>query len=512
MSAPATAASPALAFRPPSVPLATVGLGLAVFMQVLDGTIANVALPTIAGNLGVSPNQSAWVITTFAVSNAIALPLTGFLVRRFGQVPLFLGATFAFTIASLLCGLARSLEMLVLFRGLQGAVAGPMIPTTQALMLSIYPPEKRGLALSLIAMVTVVAPIAGPVLGGWITDSYSWEWAFFINVPVGLFACAVVAAQMQGRPEATEPAKVDVVGLVLLVIGVGALQLVLDRGNDEDWFNSSFIVMSTIVAAFGIAVFLVWELTEKNPIVNLRLFAHRNFAAGSVTLLLAYSAFFAVNVLVPLWLQRTLGYTAMWAGLAVAPMGILPVLLTPFMGRYAPRFNMRLLVCAAFAILATTSFLRSGFVVEIDVRHIAMIQLLQGLGLALFIMPINTILLSDLKPNEIAAGSGLSTFLRTVGASFAVSVTSFLWDRRAVLHHAHLTEAVSLYDPATRRALAGVGHGSPMIAESILNQTISLQAEQIAFNEVSFALGCVFLVAIGLVWFAKPPFGPRPKP
>jgi MFS transporter, DHA2 family, multidrug resistance protein len=335
MSAPASA-SPALAFRPPSVPLATIGLALAVFMQVLDGTIANVALPTIAGNLGVNPNQSAWVITTFSVSNAIALPLTGFLVRRFGQVPLFLGATFAFTIASLLCGLARSLEMLVLFRALQGAVAGPMIPTTQALMLSIYPPEKRGLALSLIAMVTVVAPIAGPLLGGWITDNYSWEWAFFINVPVGLFACAVVAAQMQGRPETTEPAKVDVVGLVLLVVGVGALQLVLDKGNDEDWFNSSFVVVSTVVAVLGIAVFLVWELTEKNPIVNLRLFAHRNFAAGSVTLLLAYSAFFAVNVLMPMWLQRTLGYTAMWAGLAVAPMGILPVLLTPFMGRYAP--------------------------------------------------------------------------------------------------------------------------------------------------------------------------------
>ncbi|GAA4218978.1 DHA2 family efflux MFS transporter permease subunit [Sphingomonas endophytica] len=502
----------ASAFRPPSVPLATLGLALAVFMQVLDGTIANVALPTIAGNLGVSPNQSAWVVTTFSVSNAIALPLTGFLVRRLGQVPLFLGATLAFTVASLLCGLAQSLEMLVLFRALQGAVAGPMIPTTQALMLSIYPPEKRGLALSLIAMVTVVAPIAGPLLGGWVTDSYSWKWAFFINVPVGLFACAVVAAQMRGRPEKTEPAKVDVVGLILLVIGVGALQLVLDKGNEEDWFNSSFIVLSTIVAVFGITVFLVWELTEKNPIVNLRLFAHRNFAAGSITLMLSYSAFFAVNVIVPLWLQKTLGYTAMWAGLAVAPMGILPVLLTPFMGRYARRFNMRLLVCTAFAILATTSFLRSGFVVQIDLQHIATLQLLQGLGLALFIMPINTILLSDLKPNEIAAGSGLSTFLRTVGASFAVSVTSFLWDRRALRHHAHLTEAASSYDPATRQALAAVGHGKPLIAETLLNQTINLQAEQIAFNEVSFALGCIFLVAIGFVWLAKPPFVPKPKP
>ncbi|WP_368764500.1 DHA2 family efflux MFS transporter permease subunit [Klebsiella quasipneumoniae] len=503
--------APAGSFHPPSVAWTTVGLALAVFMQVLDGTIANVALPTIAGNLGVSSSQSAWVITSFAVSNAIALPLTGFLVRRVAQLRLFLWATALFTLASLLCGLAPSMGMLILFRALQGAVAGPMIPITQALMLSIYPPERRGFALSMIAMVTVVAPIAGPLLGGWITDSYSWRWAFLINIPVGMFACSLVANQMRGRPEVTERAKVDVVGLAALVIGVGALQIVLDRGNEADWFNSPLIVTLSIMAAIGLLFFLIWELTEARPIVDLRLFRHRNFAAGALALVCAYSAFYAVNVIMPMWLQRTLGYTPIWAGLAVAPMGVLPVLLTPFMGKYAPRFNLRLLVCGAFILLASASFLRAGFVVDIDFQCIALIQLLQGLGLALFIMPINAILLSDLKPEEIAAGSGLSTFLRTLGASLSVSITTLLWERRTTEHHARLGESLSAYDATTRQAISTLGHGNPAQGHELLNRLIDVQATQIAFNDVALVLGSAFLVAIALVWLAKPPFVPRAK-
>ena len=503
--------APAGSFHPPSVAWTTVGLALAVFMQVLDGTIANVALPTIAGNLGVSSSQSAWVITSFAVSNAIALPLTGFLVRRVGQLRLFLWATALFTLASLLCGLAPSMGMLILFRALQGAVAGPMIPITQALMLSIYPPERRGFALSMIAMVTVVAPIAGPLLGGWITDSYSWRWAFLINIPVGMFACSLVANQMRGRPEVTERAKVDVVGLAALVIGVGALQIVLDRGNEADWFNSPLIVTLSIMAAIGLLFFLIWELTEARPIVDLRLFRHRNFAAGALALVCAYSAFYAVNVIMPMWLQRTLGYTPIWAGLAVAPMGVLPVLLTPFMGKYAPRFNLRLLVCGAFILLASASFLRAGFVVDIDFQCIALIQLLQGLGLALFIMPINAILLSDLKPEEIAAGSGLSPFLRTLGASLSVSITTLLWERRTTEHHARLGESLSAYDATTRQAISTLGHGNPAQGHELLNRLIDVQATQIAFNDVALVLGSAFLVAIALVWLAKPPFVPRAK-
>jgi DHA2 family multidrug resistance protein len=267
-------------FRPPNLALTTVGLSLATFMQVLDTTIANVSLPTIAGNLGVSVNQSTWVITSFAVSMAISLPLTGFLTRRFGEVKMFIWSTLLFSMASFLCGIAQSMPMLILFRAIQGAVAGPMYPVTQSLLISIYPPAKRGMALALLAMVTVVAPIAGPILGGWITDNYSWPWIFFINVPIGIFASMVVGNQMKLRADTTSRPKVDYVGLITLIIGVGALQIVLDKGNDEDWFNSMFIVVTSIVSAVALAVFLIWELTDDEPIVNLRLLRHHNYSVG----------------------------------------------------------------------------------------------------------------------------------------------------------------------------------------------------------------------------------------
>ena len=339
------------AFRPPNLALTTIGLSLATFMQVLDTTIANVSLPTIAGNLGVSSNQSTWVITSFAVSMAISLPLTGFLTRRFGEVKLFVWSTLLFALTSFLCGVSQSMGMLIVFRAIQGAVAGPMYPITQSLLISIYPPAKRGMALALLAMVTVVAPIAGPILGGLITDNYSWPWIFFINVPIGIFASMVVAAQMKGREEKTERPKIDYVGLITLIIGVGALQVVLDKGNDEDWFNSTFIVVTSIISAIALAVFLIWELTDKDPIVDLKLFRHRNFAAGTMALVLAYAAFFAIGLLVPLWLQRNLGYTSTWAGYATAPLGVIPVLLTFIVGKYATRIDLRLLATAAFVVM-----------------------------------------------------------------------------------------------------------------------------------------------------------------
>src|SRR5690242_742887 len=347
------------AFRPPNLALTTVGLSLATFMQVLDTTIANVSLPTIAGNLGVSSNQSTWVITSFAVSMAIALPLTGFLTRRFGEVKLFIWSTLLFALTSFLCGISQSMGMLILFRAIQGAVAGPMYPITQSLLISIYPPAKRGMALALLAMVTVVAPIAGPILGGLITDNYSWPWIFFINVPIGIFASMVVGAQMKGREEKTERPKIDYVGLITLIIGVGALQVVLDKGNDEDWFNSHFIVITSIISAVALAVFLIWELTDKDPIVNLRLFRHRNFSAGTLALVLAYAAFFSIGLMVPLWLQRNLGYTSTWAGYATAPLGVIPVLLTFVVGKYASRMDLRWLASAAFLVMGVTCFMRS---------------------------------------------------------------------------------------------------------------------------------------------------------
>ena len=511
--APTAQPAPAAAgFRPPNLALTTVGLALASFMQVLDTTIANVSLPTISGNLGGSANQATWVITSFAVSNAIALPLTGWLARRFGERKLFMWSTLAFVFASFLCGIAHSMGLLVAARALQGFVAGPMYPVTQALLLSIYPPAKRGQAIALLAMVTVVAPIAGPILGGWITDNYSWEWIFFINVPIGIFASIVVGRQLKGRPERLEMPKMDYIGLATLVLGVGALQILLDLGNDEDWFHSTTIVVLAITAAIALTVFVIWELTDKDPIVDLRLFRHRNFSAGTAAMVIAYAAFFSVGILMPLWLQRNLGYTAIWAGFATAPIGILPVLLTPFVGKYAHRFDLRLVASLAFVAMAMTSFARSYFNLGVDFQSIATIQLLQGFGVALFFMPVLTILLSDLEPHEIAAGSGLATFMRTLGGSFAASITTYAWSERGAVHHAHLTEKVSAYDPSAVAAVTRIGGGDLQTGAATLERMITNQAAQIGFNEIFHMLGIIFLVVIAFVWIAKPPFAAKMGP
>ncbi|HEY0198387.1 MAG TPA: DHA2 family efflux MFS transporter permease subunit [Rhodanobacter sp.] len=493
-------------FRPPNLVLSTIGLSLAIFMQVLDTTIANVSLPTIAGNLGVSSDQSTWVITSFAVSMAISLPLTGFLTRRFGEVKLFVWCTLLFVLASFLCGVSQDMGMLILFRAIQGAVAGPMYPITQSLMIGIYPTAKRGMALALLSMVAVVAPIAGPILGGWITDSYSWPWIFFINVPIGIFASMVVANQMKGRAEKIEKPKIDYVGLIALIVGVGALQIVLDKGDDEDWFNSTFIIVTSIVSAIAVAVFLIWELTDKQPIVDLKLLRHRNFKYGTLALVLSYSAYFAINLLLPQWLQRNLGYTATWAGFAAAPLGVVPLLLTFIVGRYAMRFDLRTLATFAFVVMGTTCFIRSGFYLDIDFDHVAMMQLMMGLGVALFFMPVTVILLSDLNQDEIASGSGLATFLRTLGGSFSASLTTFMWDRRAVVHHAQLAESINAYNPTALTALNQIGHSDTQFGASVINGMITQQAYQISFNELFHALGWIFFALIGVIWLVKPPF------
>ena len=493
-------------FQPASLGLCTTALALAAFMQVLDTTIANVSLPTIAGNLGVSTDQSTWVITAFAVSTAIALPLTGWLTRRIGEVRLFVMATLLFTVASMLCGVAFSMGSLVGFRALQGFVAGPMYPITQALLISIYPSNKRSQALALLATVTVVAPIAGPILGGWITDNYSWPWIFYINVPIGLFSSFTVWRLMRHKPAKLENPRMDYVGLITLVIGVGALQLVLDKGNEEDWFNSNFIVAAAIISVIALAIFVVWELTDKDPIVNLKLFRHRNFTAGTLSLMFAYGGFFSIGLLVPQWLQTQLHYTAVWSGLATAPIGLLPVLLTPFVGKYAAKVDLRLLASIAFLVMGLTSFYRSGFTSDVDFARVAWVQLVQGLGVAFFFMPVLTILLSDLDGHEIAAGSGLATFLRTLGGSFAASFTTYMWGHRAVIHHAHMTESISPYDPAIQGTITQLGQGNVQHAAALLDRTITQQAYQISFNEICHGLGWLFLGLIFVVWLAKAPF------
>ena len=498
-------------FSPPSLVLATIGLSLATFMRVVDTTIANVALPTISGNLGGSSEQGTWVITSFAVSNAIALPLTGWLSRRFGEVKLFLWATVLFVLASFLCGISTSMPELVGFRVLQGLVAGPLYPMTQTLLIAVYPPAKRGMALALLAMVTVVAPIAGPILGGWITDSYSWPWIFFINIPIGFFAVMVVRQQLKARPVVITRQPMDYVGLITLIIGVGALQIVLDKGNDLDWFESNFILMGTALSVVALAAFIIWEMTDKHPIVNLRLFAYRNFRIGTIVLVLGYAGFFGINLILPQWLQTQMGYTATWAGLAVAPIGILPVLMSPFVGKYAHKFDLRLLAGLAFLAIGLSCFMRADFTSQVDFQHVALVQLFMGIGVALFFMPTLSILMSDLPPHQIADGAGLATFLRTLGGSFAASLTTWIWIRRADQHHAYMSESMSTYDPITRHALENLG-GASTKAYAQLDQVLTSQAYMLSTVDYFTLMGWMFMGLILLVWLAKPPFAAKAGP
>ncbi len=307
----------------------TIALSAATFMVVLDTSIANVSIPAISGDVGVSTSQGTWVITSFAVSNAIAVPLTGWLTRRFGSVRVFVLSALLFVLFSWLCGLAPNLETLIAFRVMQGLAAGPLIPLSQALLLSSYPREKAGTALAMWSMTTLIAPVAGPLLGGWITDNFSWPWIFYINVPVGLLAVYVTWGIFRDRESPTQKLPIDKVGLVLMVLWIAAVQIMLDKGKELDWFASREIVALAVVAVVAFVFFLIWELTERHPIVDLTLFARRNFAMGAVTLAVAYGLFFANVVILPLWLQTQMGYTATDAGYVLAPVGFLAILLSP---------------------------------------------------------------------------------------------------------------------------------------------------------------------------------------
>ncbi|WP_075181582.1 multidrug efflux MFS transporter permease subunit EmrB [Pantoea sp. 1.19] len=489
--------------------LMTIALSLATFMQVLDSTIANVAIPTIAGNLGASNSQGTWVITSFGVANAISIPITGWLAKRIGEVKLFLWSTIAFVVASWLCGMSESLGMLIFFRVIQGVVAGPLIPLSQSLLLNNYPPAKRSIALSLWAMTVIVAPICGPILGGWISDNYHWGWIFFINVPIGVVVVLLTLQTLRNRETETRIQPIDTVGLALLVIGVGSLQVMLDRGKELDWFNSSEIIILTVVAVVALVVLLVWELTDDHPIVDLSLFKSRNFTIGCLSISLAYMLYFGSIVLLPQLLQEVYGYTATWAGLASAPVGIIPVILSPIIGRFAHKIDMRQLVTFSFVMYAVCFYWRAyTFEPGMDFAASAWPQFIQGFAVACFFMPLTTITLSGLPPERLAAASSLSNFTRTLAGSIGTSITTTLWTNRESLHHAQLTESVTPYNPNAQQMYRqleqlGMSHqqASGYIAQQITNQGLIISA-----NEIFWMSAGVFLVLLVLIWFARPPF------
>ncbi len=475
-------------------------------MNVLDTSIANVSLSAIAGDLGVSPEQGTWVITSFGVANAISLPLTGWLAQRYGQVRVFLASIVLFVTASLACGLAPSLEMLILFRVIQGFVAGPMIPLSQTLLLASYPQQKAGTALAFWSITTLVAPVAGPLLGGWLTDNFSWPWIFYINIPVGIVAAFAVWSIYASRESPTRKLPIDAVGLALLVIWVGSLQIMFDKGKDLDWFHSGTIVALAVAAAAGFALFIVWELTEAHPVVDLKLFAGRNFSMGTLALSLGYGAFFGNVVLLPLWLQQDMGYTATLAGMALAPVGALAILMSPFVGRNIHRVDPRWLASASFAIFALVLVMRSHFDTDADFRTIMIPTIVQGAAVALFFIPLVTIALSGLRPDQIPAASGLSNFTRISMGSFGTSIATTMWDHRAKFHHAQLSEVVNPYNPNSVQALSGIQSGGLTDGQSVglVNRLVDQQAAMMSANDIFLFSAWLFLALIAVVWLSKP--------
>jgi DHA2 family multidrug resistance protein len=487
--------------------LGTVSLALATFMNVLDTSIANVSLSSIGGDLGVSTTQVTWVITSFGVANAIAVPLTGWLTQRFGAVRLFTASIVLFTVASLLCGLATSLQELILFRVLQGAVAGPMIPLSQALLLSSFSKAKAGTALAIWAMTTLVAPVMGPLLGGWITDNISWPWIFYINIPVGAFAALGTWSIYAKRETARRKLPIDGVGLGLLIVWVGSLQVMLDKGQELDWFNSSTIIALAVAAVIGFCLFVAWELVEnEHPVVDLRLFKRRNFWTGTLAFALGYGVFFGNVVVLPLWLQQYMGYTATEAGMLTAPVGILALLLSPFVGKRVGKTDPRLLGTIAFLIFAVSLYMRTRYNTQANFAFLVVPIIVQGAAMAFFFVPLISLILSGLAAERVPAASGLSNFARILCGSFGTSIATTLWDNRAILHHAQLTEYVTSSSQATQQYIQTLQSGGLSLqqAGAAINRTIDVQSHLLAANDLFWISSVLFLLMVGVVWLARP--------
>lgn len=492
----------------PMLVLLTISLSMGIFMNVLDISIANVSIPYIAGDLGVSPDQGTWVITSFAVSQAISLPITGWLAKRFGEVKLFVVSTFLFTLTSVLCGLSVNLPMLIFFRVLQGAVAGPMIPLSQSILLAAYPEEKKAFATSLWGMVAVIAPIFGPILGGWITYNYSWPWIFYINLPVGIFSAVTTGIILTGRDTPISKHPIDIVGLLLLIIGIGCLQIMLDQGNDLDWFNSNVIITLAVVSFISLVFLVAWELTDDDPIIDLTLFTRRNFTIATIALSLGYLTYFANIVIFPLWLQTQMGYTATWAGFALAPIGVLSFFLAPVVGSNLKRWDPRIVTSVGFAIFAFVSFWNASFNTDVSFTQLIIPRFIQGIGIACFFIPLIVIVISGLPPDRIASALGLANFLRILGGSFGTSISVTLWDRRQQYHHSYLAEAITQFNPISIRFIEQLNYlgFKGLKAYGQLDTIVTQQAFMLSTNDIFWISGVVFVGLLIIIWFTRPPF------
>ena len=487
-----------------TVLLAGLVLALSNFMVVLDLTIANVSVAHIAGGLGISPTEGTWVITSYAVAEAICVPLTGWLARRFGEVKVFVAGMVGFGLFSFLCGIAPSLGALVVFRIGQGLAGGPIMPISQTLLLRIFPKEKHGQATGIWAMTTIVAPIFGPILGGTISDNWGWNWIFFINVPIAVLCAVAAVALLRKAESATEKMPIDFIGLGLLVGAVGALQIMLDLGREHDWFGSPFIVTLAVIAGTGFIFLIAWEWFDRHPVIDLKVFRHRGFTFSVIALMFTYGAFFASLVIIPQWLQSSLGYTATWAGWATATNGMSALLMAPIAATLSQKVDPRILVSGGIVWLSITSLTRVlWWTSGADFWTLALPQLIQGAGMPFFFIPVTTLALGAVDDDEVASAAGLMNFLRTMSGAIATAIGVTMWENGAQRTRDSLTSVLN-GTQSNMQVLQAHGFGIEQ-SRLFISQLVDSQANAISTINLFELFAVIFAGAAAIIWLAPKP-------
>ena len=497
----APAAGAASGWRPKHSPwLVTLAVMLATFMEVLDTSIANVALPHIAGNLSVTPEEATWVLTSYLVANAVILAAASWLSRYFGRKRYLAFSVTLFVVASALCGMAQTLPQLVLARILQGIGGGGLQPLVQAVLLESFPPEERGTAMAAYGMCVVVAPIIGPTLGGWITDNFSWRWIFYINLPIGALGLFLQNLYLEDPPWITggKAKNIDYWGFGMLAVGIGLLQLVLDKGQEAGWFSAPWIVWSTAIGVFALACFTLWELDQEEPVLNIRLLTNRNLTTGCLLMGATGGILYGTTAILPIFMQTLLGYTALTSGLAMTPRGVGSLISMFLIGKLMKKLDPRLWMAFGFFILVVTCWRLSHLSLEMTRASIGWTLVLNGLAMGFVFVPMTTMSMATLRQDEIGQGTGIYSLLRNLGASIGISMMINYQSRQVQSHHVSLVSHLSVYDAGYRQFaahLAQVTGRAGMALPAAYRQVMS-QAELLSFNDCFRALAFICLLAI----------------
>lgn len=490
--------------------LVAMSVMLATFMEVLDTSVANVALPHISGNLSATNEEATWVLTSYLVSNAIILPATNWLSRYFGRKRFLITCIIIFTAASALCGAATSLPMLIFARVLQGAGGGALQPIAQSVLLESFPPEKRGQAMAVFGLGIVVAPIIGPTLGGWITDNYSWRWIFYINVPVGALAIFMTKTFVEDPPYIREqrPGRIDYIGFGLMALGLAALQLVLDKGQEEDWFSSPFILWTTVLSIAALVAFVIWELRSDEPIVNLRILTNRNFAVGTLLITAMGVVLYGSIALLPLFLQTLMGYPATASGMAVSPRGFGSILSMLVVGRLVGRVDGRWLIMFGFSVLAYSTYMLAGLNLDIAMSNVVWPNIISGCAMGFIFVPLTTMAMGTLPNEQVGNASGVYNLMRNTGGSIGIAAMSTLLSRGAQAHQAVIASHLTPYDFAFQQRLQqitgalGLRRGAAQQALASVYGVVLRQSMLMSFidNFRLLAFLCVICVPAALLF------------